>query len=191
MCNLVVEKWIFESIFFSAFCNTPNTEQHDLHIHKQLSRWKFIIRPKHLNLPVDIELHSNWNIAIHTLRKLNEYVTLSAKINCVVRSVKLVYEILQLIIKKEISTDELLPGTIYLILRANPKFLASNVRFILDYGDAFGKLDGESGFFTTILESAVYFWEGCTLQAFKGIEREFVLCSVKNDVTKNVIWEYM
>ena len=66
------------------------------------------------------------------------------------------------------GADSFLPILIYLVLKANPPNLHSNVQFIYNYRDP-SKMVSESGYHFTNLQSAVYFWENADYSSFSGI----------------------
>lgn len=78
-----------------------------------------------------------------------------AKLECVMRCSKLLCHAL-LIGKKDpglVSADDLLPATVWMLLRANPHFLHSNIKYVTRFGAPDKVYAGETGYYFANLVS--------------------------------------
>lgn len=92
------------------------------------------VEPGHLKVPDELVEHADWLRAIQQLRSINDYHTTTAKLNCIKHSCKITFTTLQKVTKNvNLSMEDFLPVVIFLVLKANPKYLYSNEKFIHDY----------------------------------------------------------
>jgi hypothetical protein len=115
--------------------------------------------------------------AITQLRASYFSSTPTDKMYSVVGAAKALYDRLGDIGESSIDGDAFLDLWIYVIIKANIKDLATNLLFMIEYGNP--QLScGEAGYYLTTLEAAVHFITSLspeTLQAPQGV-MEFVVC---------------
>eukprot|EP01113_Clastostelium_recurvatum_P002677 TRINITY_DN11134_c0_g1_i1.p1 TRINITY_DN11134_c0_g1~~TRINITY_DN11134_c0_g1_i1.p1 ORF type:complete len:892 (-),score=240.99 TRINITY_DN11134_c0_g1_i1:1222-3897(-) len=144
----------------SAVPEVPTTE--DEGVERQITLHQFIT-PAHLDIQPHRINEAKIALARSELRKINSYKTPRDKMVCVFNCCKVVYNLLS----SPSSTgdgqpataagaDEFLPLLIYVVLRANPPMLCSNMDYISHFRHS-SKLITETGYYLTQLVSVIAF----------------------------------
>ncbi|KAF2073989.1 hypothetical protein CYY_004696 [Polysphondylium violaceum] len=168
-----IEKYLMTKLFYCTFSparlgglepsegNIVNelglvpTEE-DLKLYKHIFILGFL-EPHHL----DIQLSANdarVNQAITELKKINTYKTPRDKIVCIYNCCKVIFKLLKTVSGNPAGADDFLPIFIYVVLRANPLMLQSNIHYIQTFRNP-SRLQNETGCYFTHLMSSVSFIE--------------------------------
>lgn len=116
------------------------------------------LRPEHLDIPPALFNDTSCALAVDELKKMNNYKTPRDKMICISNCCKIIFNVLTRVNPKEApSADTFLPVLIFLVMRANPPHLHSNLKYIMEYRNP-EKMISESGYFLTNLQSTVMFW---------------------------------
>ncbi|KAI1174895.1 hypothetical protein F4777DRAFT_598878 [Nemania sp. FL0916] len=116
------------------------------------------VREEHLDIPPVTDSGKRFlALAQQELLKIKSYRAPRDKIICVLNCCKVIFGLLKHN-KSDSSADSFMPLLIYVVLRANPEHLVSNVQYILRFRNQ-EKLGGEAGYYLSSLMGAVQFIE--------------------------------
>ncbi|KAI3332355.1 hypothetical protein HD806DRAFT_191766 [Xylariaceae sp. AK1471] len=116
------------------------------------------VREEHLDIPPVTDSGKRFlALAQQELLKIRSYRAPRDKIICVLNCCKVIFGLLKHN-KSDSSADSFMPLLIYVVLRANPDHLVSNVQYILRFRNQ-EKLGGEAGYYLSSLMGAVQFIE--------------------------------
>ncbi|OJA20453.1 hypothetical protein AZE42_06080 [Rhizopogon vesiculosus] len=135
------------------------------------------LRPRHLDIP---ELESDdssgngitgfLDFAQQELCKVNHYKAPRDKLICILNSCKIIFGLIRHLRKDE-GADSFVPILIYVVLKANPEHLLSNVEFINRFRNP-AKLQSEAGYYLSSLMGAVQFIENMDHTSLSNISQE-------------------
>ncbi|QKX55875.1 uncharacterized protein TRUGW13939_02974 [Talaromyces rugulosus] len=131
------------------------------------------IRPEHLDIPA---LGSNGrrfiNLAQQELAKIKGYRAPRDKVICILNCCKVIFGLLKHSKNPDTSADSFIPLLIFVVLKANPEHLVSNVQYILRFRNQ-DKLGGEAGYYLSSLSGALQFIETLDRTSLTVTDEEF------------------
>lgn len=110
-------------------------------------------------------------LAVKEMLKIGSYRAPRDKVICVLNCCKVIFGLLRHS-KSEESADKFVPLLIYVVLRANPEHLVSNVQYILRFRNP-DKLTGEAGYYLSSLMGAIQFIENLDRSSLTISAEEF------------------
>ncbi|KAA1470201.1 hypothetical protein DENSPDRAFT_835935 [Dentipellis sp. KUC8613] len=132
------------------------------------------IEPRHLDLPVasaqEQAVGGFLMFAEQELVKINHYKAPRDKLICILNCCKVIFGLIRHLGKDE-SADTFLPILIFIVLKANPENLLSNVEFIQRFRNP-TKLQSEAGYYLSSLMGAVSFIETMDHTSLSNISQE-------------------
>ncbi|KAI1347614.1 hypothetical protein F5Y01DRAFT_294682 [Xylaria sp. FL0043] len=130
------------------------------------------VREEHLDIPPITDSGKRFlALAQQELLKIRSYRAPRDKIICVLNCCKVIFGLLKHN-KSDSSADSFMPLLIYVVLRANPDHLVSNVQYILRFRNQ-EKLGGEAGYYLSSLMGAVQFVENMDRTTLTISDEEF------------------
>ncbi|KIL69228.1 hypothetical protein M378DRAFT_157476 [Amanita muscaria Koide BX008] len=128
------------------------------------------IEESHLDIPLDEGSQGFVMFAQQELLKINHYKAPRDKLICILNSCKVIFGLIRHL-KKEEGADSFLPILIYVLLKANPPHLMSNVEFINRFRNP-AKIQGEVGYYLSSLIGAISFIETMDHTSLSNITKE-------------------
>ncbi|KAK9492230.1 hypothetical protein V1508DRAFT_462410, partial [Lipomyces doorenjongii] len=110
-------------------------------------------------------------LAEDELLKINNYRAPRDKIICILNCCKVIFGLLRQT-KTEESADKFLPILVYVVIKAQPRHLVSNVQYIMRFRSP-DKLNGEAGYYLSSLQGAISFIESLDRNALNITDEEF------------------
>ncbi|KAH9967182.1 hypothetical protein BC827DRAFT_1123296 [Russula dissimulans] len=115
------------------------------------------VQPAHLDVPTGEGTNGFLLFAHQELIKINHYKAPRDKLICILNCCKVIFGLIRHLNSEE-SADTFVPILIYVVLKANPDNLLSNVEFINRFRNP-SKLQSEAGYYLSSLMGAVSFIE--------------------------------
>jgi len=128
------------------------------------------IQEKHLDLPEGEGSTGFLKFAQQELLKINHYKAPRDKLICILNCCKVIFGLIRHLQKEE-GADSFVPILIFVVLKANPDHLLSNVEFINRFRNP-GKLQSEAGYYLSSLTGAVSFIESMDHTSLSNIDKE-------------------
>ncbi|XP_025194622.1 rab5 GDP/GTP exchange factor [Melanaphis sacchari] len=172
------EKYSMIKLYKFLFCMTLADEEEDLAIQKRIRQLNWV-NAKHLDCDIDktnaqiIELVYK---AILELLDMDSATAPQDKLACVVRCCRHIFGVLQggnNGMKGPASADDFLPVLIFVVLKANPVRLKSNLHYVTRFCNASRLMSGEAGYYFTNLCCAVSFIENINAELLSMNTEEF------------------
>lgn len=117
------------------------------------------VKEEHLDIkPIGEKGRKFMSLAQQELLKIRSYRAPRDKVICILNSCKVIFGFLRNSSTDQ-SADSFIPLLIYVVLKANPDHLVSNVQYILRFRNQ-DKLGGEAGYYISSLMGAIQFIEG-------------------------------
>ncbi|XP_026849692.1 rab5 GDP/GTP exchange factor [Drosophila persimilis] len=156
---------------FSPYFTTD--EESDMMVQKRIRQLSWITS-KHLDCSIDevnAEARDLVYNAISELVGIDSYYSPQEKLQCTVRCCRHIFELLKRATGGPASADDFLPALIFVVLKANPVRLHSNINFVTRFTNASRVMSGEGGYYFTNLCSAIAFIENLNGESL-GISKE-------------------
>lgn len=154
---------------------TTDDEEKDSQIQKRIRQLNWI-NAKHLVCSID-EVNSEVRDLVYTaiteLVSMDSFHSPQEKLECVVRCCRNIFSLLKQSVGGPASADEFLPAFIFVVLKANPVRLHSNINFITRFSNARRLMSGEGGYYFTNLCCAISFIENLTPESLSMSVDEF------------------
>eukprot|EP01119_Soliformovum_irregulare_P026248 TRINITY_DN9979_c0_g1_i1.p1 TRINITY_DN9979_c0_g1~~TRINITY_DN9979_c0_g1_i1.p1 ORF type:complete len:587 (-),score=159.24 TRINITY_DN9979_c0_g1_i1:6-1547(-) len=149
-----LEKFVMTKLYEYTFVKGSESQE-NLDLYNRIQEMQFLT-PQHLDMG-HVRLDVSFDLACNELKKINGYKTPRDKLVCVLNCCKVIYNLLNKVNPEaSFGADDFLPVLIYVILRANPQFLHTNIQYINSFRNP-DKMMTEAGYYFTHLVSAVTF----------------------------------
>ncbi|GAA5910721.1 hypothetical protein JCM6882_002061 [Rhodosporidiobolus microsporus] len=116
------------------------------------------------------------------LCKMNQYKAPRDKLICVLNCCKVIFGLMRHVATGEEGADTFIPFLIFVVLKANPENLVSNLQYIQRFRNP-EKLSGEGGYYLSSLNAAISFIESLDASSLSNITQSefehFVAAAVK------------
>ncbi|XP_077869325.1 rab5 GDP/GTP exchange factor-like [Saccoglossus kowalevskii] len=171
-----MEKYMITRLYKILFCPpTCDDEQKDLAIQNRIRRLHWISAEM-----LDADIDSTKPSVIDYIEKaqtdiieMNSGRSPIDKLLCIVRCSKNIFQVLNISRGQPASADDFLPVLIYIVLKANPPQLHSNIQYITRFANPNKLNQGEVGYYFTNLCCAVTFIENLDAQSLSMSQEEY------------------
>ncbi|KAM6931597.1 rab5 GDP/GTP exchange factor-like [Lycodopsis pacificus] len=173
-----VEKYMMTRLYKEVFCpETTDDEKKDLAIQKRIRALHWVTIEM-LCVPVDeeiAEVSDSVVKAITDVIEMDSKCVPKEKLACITLCSKHIFNAIKITKKEAASADDFLPTLIYIVLKANPPRLQSNIQYITRFSNPSRLMTGEDGYYFTNLCCAVAFIEKLDGQSLNLSAEEFEL----------------
>ncbi|KAF9584663.1 hypothetical protein BGW38_005660 [Lunasporangiospora selenospora] len=163
-----MEKLVMNRLFAHTFSpsTTDDAERDEVLAQKiRIFRW---VEEKHLDIPHSSNNETFLKSAQSELRKMNSFRAPRDKVICILNCCKFIFTLIRRSEGNSKGADTFLPILIYVVLKANPPNLVSNVQFRNP-----DKLQAEAGYYLASLMGAISFIENLEVSSLSISAEEF------------------
>lgn len=170
-----IEKLIMTRLHKWVFCHDScDDEQKDLMLQRRIKSLNWVT-PQMLRVPFPKGSSDSdpYLPAITAIIEMDAKRAPQDKLTCVSKCSQNVFQALALANSQPANADDFLSGLVYVVLRANPPRLHSNMNYITRFGLPHSLMAGETGYYFTNLSCAVAFIEKLDGPALNLTPEEF------------------
>ncbi|XP_041456671.1 rab5 GDP/GTP exchange factor-like isoform X2 [Lytechinus variegatus] len=171
-----LEKVIMTRLYRDLFCPPlTDDEQKDLAIQNRIRRLRWVM-PSMLDAAIN---EDNTNVERLIEKAQEELIDMNSKrapidkLSCIVRTSKLIFQMVHQSQGAPASADDYLPVLIYMVLKANPPQLHSNIQYVSRFANPSRLMQGEAGYYFTNLCCAISFIENLDAQSLSLTQEEY------------------
>ncbi|KAI8051058.1 uncharacterized protein B0P05DRAFT_315767 [Gilbertella persicaria] len=166
-----MEKLVMNRLYPITFSpSTMDDVEKDSILHHKIKIFRWI-REEHLDIPVTADNDSFLTFAESELLKMNHYKAPRDKLICILNACKVIFGLMKHM-EADQSADVFLPLLIYVVIRANPPQLMSNVQYISRFRSP-EHLRSEAGYYLTNLMGAIEFIETMDVHSLSITQEAF------------------
>lgn len=171
-----LEKYVMRKLYNQAFASVPEEVNSDKQLFEKIRLLQQFIQPKHLDIKPAFQNESSYMLAQKELQKISSHKAPRDKLMCIFNCCKVINDLLLNVTytsgEYSVGADDFLPVLIYVIIKANPPQLHSNLLYIQRYRCQ-SRLVSEVAYYFTNFLSAVYFIRNLNAESLSIDKEEF------------------
>ncbi|EDV27970.1 uncharacterized protein TRIADDRAFT_21521 [Trichoplax adhaerens] len=171
-----IEKFLTVSLYKYLYNQKDSEDQikNDL-IKERIESFQWITL-RHLELEVtldNVEVATLLSKAIQEISRMHSSLAPEDKLSCNTKCCRTVISMLQVCSATSVNADVFLPALIYVLIKANPINLQSDIQYIMRFTNALRLNSGEAGYYFTNLCCAVAFIDNLQADQLSMTTEEF------------------
>jgi len=170
------ERYLMQQLYQMLFTRIQHEEEDkDLALQKRIRSLNWVMA-QHLDIDINLrhpQIKDLVDKAITEIIEMDSKQVPLEKLECIVNCSKTIFKLLQVNGTEPVSADQFLPALVFIVIKANPPLLQSNIKLITRFSTPSRLMSGEAGYYFTNLCCATAFIENISGDSLNIREEEF------------------
>jgi hypothetical protein len=170
------ERYLMQQLYQMLMTRIQHEEEDkDLALQKRIRSLNWIMS-QHLDIDINLrhpQIKDLVDKAITEIIEMDSKQVPLEKLECIVNCSKTIFKLLQVNSSEPVSADQFLPALVFIVIKANPPLLQSNIKLITRFSTPSRLMSGEAGYYFTNLCCATAFIENISGDSLNMNEQDF------------------